>query len=77
MKELLPKAKFIYVDDINRDFNQLLSVDSVFVNDTVLNHGFSYKLMNVMENSNVPIYYLSNAVNRERSLKEIYEYIFE
>lgn len=75
MKEVLPMAKFIYVDDINRNFNVLHSVDIVFLNSTVLNHGFYYKFLNVMESAAVPFYYLSNAVNRDRSIQEIYEYI--
>lgn len=75
LKEVLPDAKFIYVDDINRSFNVLRSVDIVFLNSTVLNHGFSYKFLNVMESAEVPFYYLSDAVNIDRSIKEIYEYI--
>lgn len=75
MKIILPAATFLYVDDINRSFNALRSVDYIFLNSTVLNHGFSYKLMNVLETIDTPFYYLSDVTNRDLSIKEIYNYI--
>ena len=72
VKEALPFVELVYVDLINRDFKIISGYDYVFVNTSVLSHGFYSKLMKTLGKEKNKLRYLSGKVNVEKTIEEIY-----
>lgn len=67
----LPGVVVLHVDEINKDFNVLNTADYIFLSDSVLNHGFYYKFKNWINKNNKDFFYLQNAVNPEKTIREM------
>lgn len=74
LKEYIPHATFMSVEQINRDFSFLDNVDAVFINTSYFNHKFYMKLMSRMSRNNTSLYYLKGSANAQLSLMEIYQF---
>lgn len=74
VKEYFPNARFIDVDDINRNITFIKGYDVVCINFEYFNHGFYAKLMNEVSKHSTEIMYVSGKVtNKERLVREIFE----
>lgn len=77
LKEHLPAADFIDVDEKNRDITKIQRTDAVFINTAVFAHSFYKKIMKELSKGDIPLYYLNGQSNIEKSLQEIYKWLTE
>lgn len=75
VNEVLPTVELVYVDLMNRDFKIISGYDYVFVKTSVLSHGFYSKLMKTLGKDKHKLRYLSDKVNIEKTIEEIYRAI--
>lgn len=73
LKEVLPSSfKYIEGDDEAFDINILNNVTHVFIYNKYMSHGFYYKLINKLRNTNINFYFI-NFTSPEYVKKEIYK----
>ncbi|MEH7502513.1 hypothetical protein V7152_10895 [Neobacillus drentensis] len=75
LKELLPTAEFVDVDEKNRDISKIQRADAVFINTTVFAHSFYKKIVKELSNRETPLFYLNGQSNIEKTTLEIYKWL--
>lgn len=75
LKEYIPSARFIEAEELNLNFDFLLSADVIYFNEAVNSHAMYQKIKSKLENSSVPICYSGRNTNMYHSLKKIYEVV--
>lgn len=77
LKEILPKMKFLHLNDINKDFKVIHSFDYVYLNVYHLNHGVTLKLTKEIENSDLELIYAPDHDNLNILVKHLYDSIYK
>lgn len=75
LKEYIPSARFIEVEELHLNFDFLLSADVIFFNESVNSHAMYQKIKSKLENSSVPICYSGRNTNMYYSLKKIFDVV--
>ncbi|SEF52447.1 hypothetical protein SAMN04487919_101470 [Bacillus sp. ok061] len=73
IKKDISSFLFINVDEKGRNLSFLNNMDAVFIKTTYLNHSLYYKVINAVNMSGVPIFYLNRTDNIELTINEINE----
>lgn len=73
IKKDISSFVFINVDEKGRNLSFLNKMEAIFIKTTYLNHSLYYKVIDAVNMSNVPIFYLNRADNIKLTINEINE----
>lgn len=68
----LPNARFISMDDVNKDFSFIHHAEIVLIHTECNTHALFYKVQSVLKSSNIPSVFIENWTNLELAIGAIY-----